>query len=513
MSDTEHTIQVRNTHGLGTKVQSVHSVQSVQFVHLVQFFQFICLFIALAAAANGQDKLVLLSPHWEGIRYEFAEAFSARYKAETGRALEFQWLEIGGGASDQMRFIRSEFKAKPGGIGIDLFFGGGVDPYQTLKADGVLEAYRVPDEILRGVAPSIGGQPLYDPDYTWYAPTMAGFGIIYNKVALRRLGLPEPKTWEDLGRPEFFSWVGSADPRKSGSVHMAYEIMLQAYGWERGWQIITALGANVRAFPSSASQTPRDAAVGEVATGLCIDFYAWRQAAESGADLIGFVYPAGLTVINGDGVGILKGAPHRDIARRFLDFLMSEDGQKLFLLKQGEPGGPRKYELGKFSVRPDLYAKSKNHAVIEVNPFDWKWNLKYDAAKGSARMTLVDDLIGAMVIDPKERLNNAWTQAIANKKAESKLSRLAHPPVTEAEAMTIAKSGRWKDDPEFRSQTLKQWAEFASAKYGPMPASNQFLRNIPALAALATVIGASVYMRRRSAMRRGVGKFAAKPAL
>ena len=49
------------------------------------------------------------------------------------------------------------------------------------------------------------------------------------------------------------------------------------------------LGANVRNFTNSASQVPKDVAIGEVAYGLAIDFYAWAQVNEAGADKIGFV--------------------------------------------------------------------------------------------------------------------------------------------------------------------------------------------------------------------------------
>ena len=43
-----------------------------------------------------------------------------------------------------LRFIRSEFKNKPGGIGIDVFFGGGHDPYLALKKEHLLEPYVLP---------------------------------------------------------------------------------------------------------------------------------------------------------------------------------------------------------------------------------------------------------------------------------------------------------------------------------------------------------------------------------
>ena len=73
------------------------------------------------------DNLVLISPHWEGIRYEFERAFKQRYQKDTGRTVELEWLDVGG-SSETLRYVESEFKNKPAGIGIDIFFGGGYDP-------------------------------------------------------------------------------------------------------------------------------------------------------------------------------------------------------------------------------------------------------------------------------------------------------------------------------------------------------------------------------------------------
>ena len=446
--------------------------------------------------APAQDELVLLSPHWEGVRTEFGEAFQQLYREETGRTVDLRWLDVGG-ASDILKYIRSEFRNKPDGIGVDLFFGGGTDPYGELKRSGMLAPYRVPEEILSALAPSIGGVPLYDQDYTWYAATMAGFGIMYNKVVLKRLGLPEPETWEDLARPEVFSWVGSADPRKSGSVHMAYEIILQAYGWERGWQIVTALGANVRGFSSNAAQTPKDVAVGEVAYGLVIDSYAWAQVRETGEDMIGYVMPEDLTVVNGDAVAILKGATNRQVAERFVRFVLSEAGQKLWILRKGEPDGPQKFDLEKFCVRPDLYPKIEGRTSVRLNPFTWRSAFVYDAAKGSARWGVINDLIGTMVIDPHDRLAAAWKQTISDGNPAAALPALAEAPVGEDEALRLVREGQWRDA-AFRNRMLSQWAALARQKYGSGDAASGVIRNLPALTALALVVTMVIYMRRRS---------------
>ena len=428
---------------------------------------------------------MLVSPHWEGVRKEFGEGFQRRYKQETGRTVDFKWLDVGG-TSDILKFVRAEFKNKPNGIGIDLFFGGGVDPFVELKNIGLLQPHKVPGEVLAGLVPDLNGVPLRDADFTWYAATMAGFGIIYNKEILRRLNLPEPATWEDLTRPEVFSWVGSADPRKSGSVHMAYEIILQAYGWERGWEVIAELGANVRGFSGYASQTPKDVTVGEVAYGLAIDSYAWHQVREVGEDMIGFVMPADLTVVNGDGIALLKGAPQREVAGRFIDYVMSEEGQKLWLLRPGEADGPRKYELGKFAVRPDLYEKAAGRTAVQVNPFTWSSDFVYDAAKGGKRWGLVNDLIGALIIDPHQHLARAWQESKG-----AGLGRIV--PLSEEEAMALLDDGRWRDA-EYRNRTMSEWAAGARRRYG---GEEGFGRNLPALLALVVGGGMYVYLRRK----------------
>jgi ABC-type Fe3+ transport system substrate-binding protein len=414
------------------------------------------------ADVYAADSLVLISPHWEGIRYEFERAFKEHHYRETGRTVDFEWIDVGG-TSETLRFLQSEFKNKPAGTGIDIFFGGGLDPYLALKALNLLESYALPERLLEKIPPRLEGVPLYDPDYMWYGATLAGFGIVYNKVVLKLTKLPLITTWADLAAPAAFSWVGSSDPRKSGSVHMAYEVILQAYGWEKGWRIITALGANVRNFTNSASQTPKDVAIGEVAYGLAIDFYAWAQVNEAGADKIGFVMPANLTTIYPDGIAILKGAPNRDVAEAFIRFVMSAAGQKLWLMNRGAPDGPQRFQLNRFSVLPSLYEPPLPSTAVRLNPFSWQSDFAFDAKKGADRWAIVNDLIGALIIDQKELLNAAWKAALADGLTEAEWQRLAAMPISEDEALVLAKT-KWQD-PAFRNQKLNEWIRFARTKY------------------------------------------------
>jgi len=147
----------------------------------------------------------------------------------------------------------------------------------------VLAPYRPSAEVLDKIPASIGGVPTYDKEYRWFGAALSTFGIVENKRVVERMKLPGCASVRPR-RPEVAHLVGSSDPRNSGSVHMMYEIILQGYGWERGWEIITQMAGNVRAFEKGASQTAKQATLGEVAYAMAIDFYALTQVAEAGPE-------------------------------------------------------------------------------------------------------------------------------------------------------------------------------------------------------------------------------------
>ncbi len=471
------------------------------FAGVTALYGFIMLVVLVvtSGSAFAADRLILLSPHWQGIRLEFTDAFQRHYRETAGRDVELQWLDVGGGSSDIIRYIESQFTVKPLGIGVDMVFGGGTDPYIYLKDKGLLAPYRLPQAILSDIPPDIAGHPLYDADHGWYSASLTGFGIITNRAVMKKLGLPEPKTWTDLARPEYFSWVGCADPRKSGSAHMAYEIILQAYGWEKGWQVITAIGANARGFTSAAGQIPKDVTAGEVACGLSIDFYAWAQVRIYGPEVVGFVLPRDLTVVNGDAVAILKGAPNRGVAEAFIAFVEGEAGQRLFMLNRGEPGGPVRHDLAKFSVVPRLYRELEGRTSVALNPFEWmrSGGFRFDAEKAALRRTIVDDLIGTLIVDRRAELAAAWRAALETMPAAEAMGRISAMPVTEAEALAIARRGLWSDA-AFKNRTMKEWSEYADVRYAAPEPWFRRLRALPAAAALILVLAAAWTLRRRS---------------
>lgn len=418
--------------------------------------------VRASSPALPVKTLTIVSPHWEGVRSEFTSAFSSWTELHFGHQTRIDWLDVGG-TSDGVKYVRSEFKRTPDGINVDMFFGGGIDPYLQFKKENLLQRVEIPREIISRIPPDFQGVQMYDPEMQWFGACLGGFGIIYNIKVLEMLHLPIPQTWKDLARPEYFTWIGSGDPRSSGSVHMVYEIILQAYGWDEGWRIITAMSGNIRNFTRSGSDTPRDTAIGEVACGLAIDVYAWRQQAEAGSDIIGFVFPSRLTVINPDAMAVFKGAPELELARQFITFTLSESGQKLWILKAGTDGGPSEFELTRMPVIPDFASKFQTSAAITADAFRSPAGLQYDAEKGSARWTILNDLIGASIIDPHPSLVAAWRKIKDSSASSSEYIRFTSPPLSEVECMRLASSD-WNDQAR-RAAIKSEWTSEAVRKY------------------------------------------------
>src|SRR5262249_5505232 len=160
--------------------------------------------------------------------------------------------------------------------------------------------------------------------------------------------------WADLADPRMFGHVTIADPRKSASVRVSYELILQVNGWEKGWTMLCQIAANSRTITDSSAAIPNEVASGNALAGPAIDFYALARMARAGADVLAYVNPADGTAITPDPISMLRKPPHREMAEKFITFVLSEEGQRLWVLPIGQPGGPEKFALYRLPVRPDV---------------------------------------------------------------------------------------------------------------------------------------------------------------
>jgi hypothetical protein len=244
-----------------------------------------------------------------------------------------------------------------------------------------------------------------------------------------------------------------------------YEAFLQAYGWDRGWKLLTEIAGNVRQFDRLSTTTAKDTALGQVAFSLAIDYFAFTQIASAGRADLEFALPGDFTAISPDGIAILKGSPNLLIAQRFIDFVLGEPGQKLWCLPKGHPDGPRQYSIERLPIRPDFYARFHEYSAVQNDPFKLEQTYRYDSKLARKRRDVVRSLFGSILVDVHPELQRCWRSLIATGLPEPLRNEFGTPPITESEALALAASDKWVKDAEFRTRTRLDWQVRAQAKY------------------------------------------------
>ncbi len=422
-------------------------------------------------------------------------------KLKKGRARPDEWA------------ARNAFLHSNTGIGIDLFFGGGQYEFGKMAATGIL----VPCGVRRrhpgwfsGPHPVFqqrgAGEIWYDPGDRYYGACLAAFGICYNLDRWREFRFPGelaagPRTWSDLGRPALLGRVGVADPSKSGSITKAFEMLIQqqiaqslrdagldprkrsrlsdartlnavSHGWEQAMTLIKKIGANARYFTFSASKVPVDVGDGVDAAGMCIDFYGRGQAEwmrrHAGREVMRYITPAGGSSISADPIGLLRGAPHPETARAFIDFVLSKTGQRLWDYRAGTPGGPETYTIRRLPIRRDVYTAADRRFMAdpEARPFALANQFMYHPEWTARYFGLIRILIRVMVIDCHDELEAAWRALIAaggpEKAPKAALRAFEELPFAYPEAGGYAKQ---LADTNRRIVLTRHWAAFFRNSY------------------------------------------------
>ena len=417
--------------------------------------------------AESADVVVIISPHNPHIQSEFSKAFRAWHQAKYGRPADVKWRNLGG-TVQILQALVSDYAAadKRGegdkGIGVDLFFGGG-PAHAEAKAKGLTVPASIPDDILASIPAKLHGVSLRDPENYWFGTAMSSFGIIYYAEGLKQLGLDPPQRWADLADPRYFGRLILADGSKSGSARACYEMVLQKYGWEKGLPLLLRIAANTRQLVESSSTVPREVAKGSVLAGMCIDFYGYSQIDLVGADKANFVLPIGETAIAPDPISLLRGAPHRELAEHFIEFCLSDSGQRLWALRAGTEGGPIKHSLYRLPVLPDIYTKYEKDLVVYSRPFTQDEALAYDQAKASARSRWLGWLLKSACIDNQDVLRQAYKAMIDANMPTAMVAEFDKLPSDEPTAFDLGT--KLADSQTQRDVITKQWYDFFRTKY------------------------------------------------
>jgi ABC-type Fe3+ transport system substrate-binding protein len=392
-------------------------------------------------SGSGQTlELFIISPHGSDIRREFEQAFSKWHQKKFGTEVKIRWPDVGG-TQNVIRDLEGSNSAKH----YDLVFGGGSATFEQFRRLGLFQKPAIDKAVLARVPRDIFGTPLHGQGDLWIAATMSNFGINYNKDRERELGLTTPRVWKDLAGARWFGQLSLADPSKSGSVKTIYDQIFLQYGWENGWGVVTLMFANADNVRDSGSGPADDVGSAQAVAGVAIDFFGRKEILRVGEDLIGFVVPQGGSVTDPDPIAMLKGAPHAQLAAQFIEFVISEEGQKLWVFRPGTPGGPVHYMLGRLSVLPEIYTRYAQYLFDPANPFAAAEPLKGNERETSARSSFMGELVKAALIDNHEDLVAARRAILAAGDPPDLLAKLIALPTF---IPTHVKGDRLEDDPE-----------------------------------------------------------------
>jgi iron(III) transport system substrate-binding protein len=265
------------------------------------------LFAGIAAAANAQapsGKLVLYTSQPER---DAAQTVAAFRKVYPGVEVDV----FRSGTTEVMAKLAAEFAAgqpKP-----DVLLLADAATMESLKKDGRLLAY--PEARIDGIEAAA-----IDRDRAYFGSKLITTGIAVNTAAKNR-----PTSWADLAKPEYKGQIAMPSPLYSGAAAIMLGTMTERP--DLGWGFFEKLKVSDAVAVRGNGAVLTAVANGEKTYGVLVDFMAFNAKAKGSP--IDFIFPAEGNPAVTEPVAIMKTSQNPVAARAFVDFILSDEGQRL----------------------------------------------------------------------------------------------------------------------------------------------------------------------------------------
>lgn len=406
-------------------------------------------------------SLTIITPHNDKIRQAFEVGFSEWHRTNNNRKVIIDWIVRG--TPQCVAYVNDLFEGNLGADGArspDIMFGGGIADHGALASRA--QTYQLDlAAVLDGIPESVNNLPTRDAEGNWFATGLSSFGIVYNQKACVQRGLTPPKTWTDLADPEYFGWVAVADPNSSGSHAQAMIMILEHLGWSDGWSVIMRTLGNARTLAPGSSD-----AANQVATGYCLAGYSVNftgLAAQENSPDLKYVNPPNATAATPDIISVLKTSTDRELAQRFVEFCLGEEGQTTWGVRPEfrKTVGDTLYH---YPIDPEIYAKYEGKLAVTENPYETQFGVKIDLDRAADEATLITPLVQAACGDNHVLLQQAWRAVIDSGMNPQALAELTAPPIQSDQLGAIASAFRDGDE-EKREHTRSEWSKSFRERY------------------------------------------------
>jgi len=302
--------------------------------------------VGLAGPASANEAVLNI---YSARHYQTDEALYANFTKQTGIKIN----RLDGKEDELVERIRNEGKASPADLLIT------VDAARLEVADNLGLFQPVKSAVLEARVPASLRTP------TWFSFSTRARVIVYNKAAVKAEAV---QNYEDLADPRLKGQVcvrsGSHPYNLSlGAALIAHNGEARTETWAKG------LVANFARAPKGGDTDQiRAVAAGECGVTISNTYYLARLLRSTKPEdveamkAVGVVWPNQKTWgthINVSGAGVLKNAPNREAAVKFLEYLASDSAQAYFangnnewpVVKSAVAANPALDALGSF--KPD----------------------------------------------------------------------------------------------------------------------------------------------------------------
>ena len=256
-----------------------------------------------AAAPALTGKVTVYMPSPAGLADKLAAAFTEK----TGVEVE----QFQGTTGEILARLEAEQANPVADVVILASWSDGL----RIKTDGQLESYTPAgvDKVNKG---------WIDSDSTLFGYSASAVGVIYNTTVVPKLNAD----WSELAEAKYKDMIAIPDPKKSG----ACKDFLAGFvtGTADGEAIMQGWADNGLTIPGANKAALEAVTTGEKGILIAgVDYNAYSSMAKG--EPLNIYYPASGTVVNPRPAMILKTAPNKDNAKAFVDFLFSNEAQKL----------------------------------------------------------------------------------------------------------------------------------------------------------------------------------------
>ncbi|HZO18683.1 MAG TPA: extracellular solute-binding protein [Gemmatimonadaceae bacterium] len=256
---------------------------------------------------SGKTVLTVYSPHGKDLLQHYELGFEA-----SDSTVDVQWVDMGS------QEILDRLRAEAANPQADIWFGAPAEIFERAAKEGLLQPYRptwadaVPDEA-------------HDANDLWYGTYLTPEVIGYNSDAVT--AAEAPKDWDEVLDPKWRGRIIIRDPIASGTMRAIFGAIIarelaRTGSTRAGYDWLLRLDANTKEYTLNPTILYQKLGRQEGVITLynMPDMATLQQRTKMP---VSWVVPASGTPVLVEGIAIVKGAKHPEIAKRFYEFVTS----------------------------------------------------------------------------------------------------------------------------------------------------------------------------------------------